>query len=178
MKFIIKNLAADEAVNLLKSILDGLKIVYDRNIVLGELTLPQGISPARLRQLGSILEAHNLPILTDRREQLPEQVRHIIREMLEDTKPPQENYSHYISRRLGLNYTYIANVFSSTQGVTIEHLIIEGKVEKARQMLLSGNYSIGRIAELLHYSSIGHFSNQFKKVTGKNPSAFKKGTLQ
>ena len=178
MKVIIKNLVADEAVNLLKKILGEQGIVYDSPIVLGELTLPQGIAPARLRQLSSILEAHNLPILTDRKEQLPEQLRHIVREMLENAEPPQENYSLYISRRLGLNYTYIANVFSSTQGFTVEQLIIEQKIEKARQMLLSGQYPVGRIAQLLHYSSIGHFSNQFKKITGKSPSVFKKGMLQ
>jgi len=34
--------------------------------------------------------------------------------------------------------------------------------------------NLSEIAEKLGYSSVAHLSNQFKKVTGLTPSAFKK----
>jgi AraC-like DNA-binding protein len=34
--------------------------------------------------------------------------------------------------------------------------------------------NITEIAEIMHYSSVAHLSNQFKKITGLSPSFFKK----
>ena len=173
MKLVIKNLLEPGNLQLLKNILNELNIRHEDEVVAGELVTAEDLSSARLRQLGSRLEQHSMHIITGRKEQLSERVRHIVREML-DGDAPQENYSLYIGQRLGLNYTYIANAFSFSQGATIERLIISTRIEKAKQMLLTGRYAIGQVAEQLHYSSIGHFSNQFKRVTGKNPSAFLK----
>jgi len=40
--------------------------------------------------------------------------------------------------------------------------------------LVYDELSLTEIAEKLHYSSVAHLSNQFKKVTGLTPSHFKK----
>jgi YesN/AraC family two-component response regulator len=113
-------------------------------------------------------------IVYDRKTILSEQLKLLVHEMFRLSQPIRENYSVYISNRMQLNYTYLANIFSEMNGITIEHYIINQKIEVAKQLLLSGRYNIGEIADALDYSSIGHFSNQFKKVTGLNPSEFKK----
>ena len=94
--------------------------------------------------------------------------------MLNGDTLPTENYSKYISNQLFLNYTYIANVFSETEEITIEHFIIKHKIEKVKTLLQNSDHSVSQIADLLHYSSVGHLSNQFKKVTGQSPSEFKR----
>ncbi|HEX5669354.1 MAG TPA: AraC family transcriptional regulator, partial [Chitinophagaceae bacterium] len=40
--------------------------------------------------------------------------------------------------------------------------------------LIYNELSLTEIADKLHYSSVAHLSNQFKKVTGLTPSFFKK----
>jgi AraC-like DNA-binding protein len=86
---------------------------------------------------------------------------------------PSENYSVYISKQVGHSYTQLATIFSESQGITIEHFIIAHKIEKVKELLLYGELSLTQIADKLHYSSVAHLSNQFKKVTGITPSRFK-----
>jgi YesN/AraC family two-component response regulator len=106
-----------------------------------------------------------------RNAELVEKIKGTIREMLSLDERPRENYSVYISNELQLNYTYLANVFSATCGSTIERYIIETKIDKAIELLKSG-YTVREVTASLWYSSMGHFSNQFKKVTGVNPSVY------
>ncbi len=158
----------------LKSALDELAIVYDPNIKLGEVVLSSGANQPKLQELKNKLEEKGYAIIYDRKNILAEQIKFLVFEMLSQKEAPVENYSLYISKNMHLNYTYLANIFSETQEITIEHFIINQKIQKVKQLLLSSEYSISQIADIMHYSSIGHLSNQFKKVTGVNPSEFKK----
>jgi methylphosphotriester-DNA--protein-cysteine methyltransferase len=45
---------------------------------------------------------------------------------------PKENFSDYISERLGYDYTYLANTFSEVKGMTLQHFIIINKVERIK----------------------------------------------
>jgi AraC-like DNA-binding protein len=110
----------------------------------------------------------------NRKIALAEKVKELVAEMMLIGNAPEENDSVYISKKMHLNYTYVANIFKERQGITIERYIIEKRVEKAGQLLHFSAYSVQQIACMLHYSSIGHFSNQFKKVKGITPTAFKK----
>jgi len=158
----------------LRSVLDELQISYNKDIQWGQLVINSFLAADKVTQLEQKLASHGLTILHERKKILSEQVKHVVKEMLDSDQPPAENYSSHISAKLNLNYTYVANVFSEAQGITIEHFIINEKIEKAKQLFLYNDYGIGKVAELLHYSSIGHLSNQFKKVTGMNPTEFKR----
>lgn len=174
MKLTIQNLQDSGSTALLRSILDDMDLSYNKDIQLGQLVMNTFLPAEKIAQLERRLAEQGLSIIYQRKEVLSEQVKYVVLDMLKSAEPPVENYSTYISSRLNLNYTYLANVFSESQGITIEHFIINQKIEKAKMLLLYEDHSIGQIAEILHYSSIGHLSNQFKKVTGMNPSDFKK----
>jgi AraC-like DNA-binding protein len=58
--------------------------------------------------------------------------------------------------------------------MTIEHFVILHKIERAKELLIYNELTLTEIAYHLHYSSVSHLSNQFKKVTGLTPSFFKK----
>ena len=77
-------------------------------------------------------------------------------------------------KKLNHNYTYLANLFSEVEGITIEHYIIIHKIEKVKELLVYDELSLTEISYKLHYSSVAHLSNQFKKITGLTPSFFKK----
>ena len=87
---------------------------------------------------------------------------------------PGTNYSDYISKKLNHSYTYLANIFSKVKGLTIQQFIIIHKIEKVKELLLYGELNLTQIAYKLHYSSVGHLSGQFKKITGMTPSFYKK----
>ena len=57
--------------------------------------------------------------------------------------------------------------------ITIEHYLINQKIEKVKELLVYDELSLNQIADTLQYSSVQHLSQQFKKVTGLTPSHFK-----
>jgi AraC-like DNA-binding protein len=60
------------------------------------------------------------------------------------------------------------------RGYTIEHYIIAQKIERAKELITYNELNLTEIAFKLHYSSVAHLSNQFKKITGLTPTHFKK----
>lgn len=87
---------------------------------------------------------------------------------------PKTNFSDYLSEKLNYDYTYLANLFSEIQGITIEKYIISNKIERVKELIIYDELNLTEIAWNMHYSSVAHLSNQFKKITGLTPSHFKK----
>src|SRR5690606_7882292 len=88
------------------------------------------------------------------------------------------NWSEILSSSLHYEYNYLSSLFSSVEGITVEHYIIQQKIERAKELLLYDELTLSEIAHLLGYSSVAHLSAQFKKVTGFTPSALKKSRAQ
>lgn len=105
---------------------------------------------------------------------LIERIHTLIKEMIRyPGQLPKINYSQQISTKLNYDYTYLANIFSSVQGITIQQFIISSKIKWAQELLIYNRLNLTEIASKLQYSSVAHLSYQFKKVTGLTPSCFK-----
>jgi AraC-like DNA-binding protein len=112
--------------------------------------------------------------MDDTRAILIEKIKNVIIEMIHYAdEEPKENYSDYISKKLGYDYTYLANIFSEVKGITIQQFIIINKIEKVKELILYDELNLTEISYRMGYSSVAHLSNQFKKVTGLAPSVFK-----
>ncbi len=112
--------------------------------------------------------------MDDKKSILIERIKSVIIEMIHYSEElPKVNYSDYISEKLGYDYTYLANTFSEVKGMTIQQFIIFHKIEKVKELLLYDELNLTEIAYKLHYSSVAHLSNQFKKITGLTPSYYK-----
>ena len=85
----------------------------------------------------------------------------------------QTNFSDYLSKKLQYDYTYLSNLFSEMENISIQKFIIAQKIERAKELMTNPELTLTQIALRLHYSSVAHLSNQFKKVTGVTPSYFK-----
>lgn len=170
----IKNMTTPRCIYFVKQELEKLGIMYEE-VKMGEVVLKNDIKIDTYNKLESILNSYDLFIMQDKRIILSEKIKKLIVEMVSsiDDNFPKENYSWYISKKLSYNYTYLANLFSEAEGITIEHFIISTKIEKAKQLLIQENLSLTEIADTLHYSSVAHLSGQFKKVTGKTASQYK-----
>lgn len=111
----------------------------------------------------------------ERKSVLIEKIIDVIADMnFYSDEKPKLNYSAYISKRLKHNYTYLAHIFSAAKGLTIQQFIIINKIEKAKELLLYGQFNLTEISYKLHYSSVAHLSGQFKKITGYSPSSYLK----
>lgn len=158
---------------LVKSELDKLDIGY-QNIELGEILLTKKLSLEEMETLKGALKSLGLDFVSDKKSMLIERIKNVIINMIHHSDElPTVNYSIYISSNLDHNYTYLANVFSEAEGLTIEHFIISHKIEKVKELLLYHELNLTEISYKMHYSSVAHLSNQFKKVTGMTPTYYK-----
>jgi AraC-like DNA-binding protein len=82
--------------------------------------------------------------------------------------------SDYLKEEIHQDYSKLSNLFSEVEGISIEKYLINLKVEKIKELIVYNELTLSEIANLLHYSSSAHLSNQFKKVTGFSPSYFEK----
>lgn len=144
------------------------------NVGLGSVEIREDLSPEKRALLKEILLKSGLELLEDSKNILIEKIKSAIIEMIHyEDEIPRVNYSTYISEKLGYDYTYLANTFSEVKGITIQQYIIFHKIEKIKEMLLYNQLTLTEISYRLHYSSVAHLSNQFKKVTGLSPSYYK-----
>ncbi len=141
---------------------------------LGEVEIMETISSDQHEQLKKSLKESGLELMDDKRAVLIEKIKNVIIEMVHHSDGMiKVNFSDYLSEKLNHDYTYLANLFSEIQGTTIEHFIIEHKVERIKELIIYDELNITEIAWKMNYSSVAHLSNQFKKVTGLSPSHFK-----
>ncbi|MBC7848458.1 MAG: helix-turn-helix transcriptional regulator [Chitinophagaceae bacterium] len=141
---------------------------------LGEVEVQENINAAQREQLKVALLKSGLELLDDKRAILIERIKNVIIEMVHyEDELPKTNFSIYLSEKLNYDYTYLSNIFSETQGTTIEQYIILHKIEKVKELIIYGELNLTEIAWKLHYSSVSHLSTQFKKITGLTPTYFK-----
>jgi len=149
----------------------GIKYVI---VDLGMVEILEDISKKQREQLKVNLLKSGLELLDDKKSILIEKIKNVITEMVHySDELPKVNYSEYISEKLGYDYTYLANTFSDVKGITIQQFIINHKIERVKELLLYDELNLTQISYKLHYSSVAHLSNQFKKVTGLSPSFYK-----
>jgi AraC-like DNA-binding protein len=144
-------------------------------IDLGVVELHEDISANQRKLLQENLLKSGLELLDDTKSILIERIKNVITEMIHySDEIPTQNYSEYISEKLKYDYTYLSNTFSEVKGITIQQFIILNKIERVKELLLYDELNLTEISYKLHYSSVAHLSNQFKKITGLTPSYFKK----
>jgi len=142
---------------------------------LGVAELLEDITEEQREHLKKNLLKSGLELLDDSRSILIERIKNVIIELIHySDEIPTQNYSDYISEKLNYDYTYLSNVFSEVKGITIQQFIILNKIERVKELLLYDELNLTEISYKLHYSSVAHLSNQFKKITGLTPSYFKK----
>jgi len=148
----------------------GLHFIVDMGVadIMEEITLDQR------EQIRIALLRSGLELMNDKKAMLIEQIKKVVIEMIHySDELPKVNFSDFLSEKLDYDYTYLANLFSEVQGTTIERFIISHKIERVKELIIYDELNLTEIAWKMHYSSVAHLSNQFKKITGLTPSYFK-----
>ena len=161
-------------ISTVKSIADGQEIDY-QDVQLGEIILKHNLTVVALKNFEIELNENGFELIDNRNNQLVDKIKKcILSYVLELQNENRSNLSDYIITKMDYDYSYLSNLFSSIEGVTIEQFFILQRIEKAKELLSYDQLSISEIAYQLGFSSVHHLSTQFKKITGITPSAFKK----
>jgi AraC-like DNA-binding protein len=143
-------------------------------VELGEAEIREDISTEQLDRLSVALRKTGLELMDDKKSILVEKIKAVIIELVHyNEEQIKINLSDYLSEKLNHNYTYLSNLFSEVKGTSIEKFYLTHKIEKVKELLVYDELNLTEIADKLHYSSVAHLSNQFKKMTGLTPSHFK-----
>lgn len=143
-------------------------------VEMGEVDIMENITATQREQIRVALLQSGLELMDDKRAMLIEKIKNIIIEMVHYTDElPKTNFSDFLAGKLNYDYTHLAKLFSEVQGTTIEKFIISHKIERVKELIIYDELNLTEIAWKMHYSSVAHLSNQFKKTTGLTPSHFK-----
>jgi AraC-like DNA-binding protein len=169
----IKNMVCSRCKMVIKSELEKLGITALK-IELGEVTIEQDLDVSEKERLELILQELGFELIDDKKSKYIEKIKSLIIKLIhEQNNDIKITLSDYLSQEVYHDYFYLSNLFSEIEGTTIEKYFIAQKIERVKELLAYKELSLGEIAFQLHYSSVAHLSNQFKKVTGLSPSHFK-----
>ena len=175
MHLYIKNMVCHRCKMVVKAELEKLHL-HPVSITLGEVVVEEKVlSEEKLDNFSNALDAVGFELIDDKRSRLIEQIKTFIIEIVHYKEElPRKKHSELISKHLHHDYSYLSNLFSEVEGITIEQYIIGQRIEKVKELLMYEEQSLSQIALRLGYSSTAHLSSQFKKLTGLTPSQFKR----
>lgn len=141
---------------------------------LGRVEIEENNIEPQKKELEERFKLLGFELLDDKISKTVERIKNLIINLVHhQTTELKINLSQYLAESLQQDYHTISNLFSDAEGTTIEKYFINQKTEKIKELLIYNELNLNEIAFKLHYSSVAHLSNQFKKVTGLSPSTFK-----
>lgn len=174
MKLFIKNMVCNRCIAVVSNEFE--KLGYaPANIAMGEVNMDHDLTKEDLQKINTALQKHGFELIDDKKSTIIEKIKNIVIDQVHHAgERLKVNYSTLISDQIAKDYSYLSNLFSEIEGITIEQFIILQKIEKVKELLVYDELNLSEIADEVGYSSVAHLSNQFKKVTGLTPSYFKK----
>jgi AraC family transcriptional regulator len=176
MTIYVKNMVCARCIRSVTDILTqaGLAVI---DVRLGEADVDRQPTTAELALIKGSLHSAGFEWLDDRNSRMIAQIKSLIIDEIHHAaarKKTSDNYSTFLSRQTGHEYSHLSKLFSSVEGMTIEKFIISQKIERVKELLIYDERSLAEIADELEYSSSQHLSTQFKQALGMTPTEFKR----
>ena len=77
-----------------------------------------------------------------------------------------------IALDLAVSKEHLSRIFKKKFGVTVTEFIHQVRIESARRLMASGEYSLKQVFYETGYQSYNDFYRNFRKVTGQSPKGF------
>lgn len=168
----IKNMVCDRCITSVGKIFVKYGI-QPLEVKLGEVKVKKSISNKTLTFIDLELKETGFHLVSNITPVLVNKVKSTLIELFGQNEIPEGfKLSTFLSNKFPYDYSHISRVFSQNQNYTIEHYLIELRIEKSKELLIFSDMNISEVAYKLGYSSNAHFSRQFKKLVGISPSAY------
>ncbi|WP_257984252.1 response regulator transcription factor [Neobacillus cucumis] len=76
-----------------------------------------------------------------------------------------------------MNPSYLSQLFKQQTNTKFVDYLTELRIEESKRLLLHTTLRMSEIADRVGYSDLAYFSNNFKKITGRSPSEFRKSAM-
>jgi AraC family transcriptional regulator len=172
-KILVKNMVCQRCIMIVEAILQQQQIPF-QNISLGEVELAQPLDDSKRHHLETELKKYGFELIEARVNKIVENIKKVVLNYLANEDDHKLKLSSFITRSIHYDYSYLSDLFSSIEGITIEQYFIIQRIEKVKELLVYQELSLADIAFQTGFSSTAHLSAQFKKITGLTPTHFKK----
>ena len=78
-----------------------------------------------------------------------------------------------VANLVNISANHLSEKFKEVTGENFVCYISRARVERARDLLNSGDLRISEIAFAVGFQSLSQFNRSFKKITGKSPTSFR-----
>ncbi len=92
--------------------------------------------------------------------------------MLENFTKPDFDYKA-MCNETKLSYDYFKELFIKQYGISPVKFVTMLRIEKAKELLITGHYSITEISQMCGFENVYYFSTVFKKHEGISPKKYK-----
>jgi AraC-like DNA-binding protein len=79
-----------------------------------------------------------------------------------------------ISASIGLNISYLGELFKKEKGITMKEYLTKTRLERSCELLINTSHTIGDIARSVGYTDPLQFSKMFKKHKSVSPAKYRK----
>lgn len=123
-----------------------------------------------------LLASEGFESIMSREEQIVEKIKIVVIELVHKAGNVNSiiRNSDYLVERMGMSYSYLSSIFSKYEHITLEKFIIEHKIEKVKELIEYGEFTLSEIALQQGYSSVQYLSNQFRLISGISVSEYKR----
>src|ERR1700730_8309537 len=173
-KLLITNMVCRRCILTVESILSDLHIPFS-TVTLGEVNLSRELQKEEKNEIESRLKKAGFELIETRINKIIKDIKQLAMEYLDEGSNDHKlKFSSFVTKKINYDYSYLSDLFSSIEGVTIEQYLITQRIERVKELLVYDQLSLTEIAYQTGFSSVHYLSAQFKKVTGLPPSHFKK----
>jgi AraC-like DNA-binding protein len=79
-----------------------------------------------------------------------------------------------ICEEINISPFHFIRTFKQKMGLSPHQYLLQVRIQKAKELLISGRYSVSEVGILCGFVSLPHFSSTFKALVGCSPIEFKK----
>jgi len=102
-------------------------------------------------------------------------IKEIIQFIYDNTDKKLNNKT--ISEKFNYHANYLNRLFKKYTNLSLHKFVINAKINKSIEYMQTTDLTFTQISDRLVFSSLHHFSKQFKHETGISPSSFKNGNM-
>ncbi|MBQ3049265.1 MAG: helix-turn-helix domain-containing protein [Oscillospiraceae bacterium] len=77
-----------------------------------------------------------------------------------------------LAKRVCVSMSYISKLFRSELGMGVSVFIKERRLDRAKELIRSGKYTITQVSDMMGFCSVTYFSTEFKRKFGVTPSDY------
>ncbi len=171
----IKNMVCNCCVRILSMALTKNGIQVDQ-IRLGKADISYDPNKHNMDTINSILQENGMELVINHEQKIVGQIKTAVIELIHQMNNVDSivQKSEYLVGKLGLSYQHLSKIFSRHESITLERFIILNKIERIKELIDQGEYTLSEIAFMMDYSSVQYLSNQFHKITGLSVSEYKR----